>query len=207
VCGGNLLEANSFKFFFNNLEKITGSAVPEIEKKKVLERSRIRRLSKKDIYLREGDISTEVAFTVSGLLRCFYIDKRGNDVTKYFCFEGSSISYNGYILTEPSKYYIEALEDCTLIAIDYLSFEALIKDNLFWLNAIKKIQDEILIYKEKRESSFLLENATERYINLIKNRPDIEERIIQSYLASYLGISPVSLSRIRNKLGKINICK
>jgi len=161
------------------------------------------KLSKKELFLREGDIPNTLAFNVSGLLRCFYIDRNGNDVTKYFCFQGSSLTYSALIQKKESKYYIEALDDCLLLATDYTSFFKLTKDSLLWLKIIKELQDQALIYKEERESSFLLESATERYINYINKHPNIEKCINLGYIASYLGISPVSLSRIRNKLSKI----
>lgn len=201
------MEEKYYEFIFDYLRKLYGLEVPEVEKIRMKELFKPQKFSKKSYFLREGEMSTKIAINVSGLLRCFYINKNGNDVTKFFCFEGSVFPHSSCILREESKYYIEALEDCILLVSDYSSIESVIEGNLFWTSALMKIHQRSLIYKENREASFLLEDATERYLNLINKRPDIEERVNQAHLASYLGISPVSLSRIRNKLKKINICK
>lgn len=196
-----------YNFMFDSIYKIINITIPEEEKRKVMSIFKPIKLYKKELFLNEGDIPNRIAFNISGALRCYYIDINGNDITKFFSFEGSFCSYSGLILRNESKYNIEALEDCVLMTADYNSFEKMIENNIFWLKVIKKFQDNILIYKENRESSFLLETATERYINFKNEFPKVEERINQRYIASYLGISPVSLSRIRNKLKTLNKCK
>ena len=137
------------------------------------------------------------------MLRFFYIDIDGNEVTKYFSFEDSLILTSTALTDKESPYFIEALEDSVLITVDYRSFTELTKSNAFWLETVKNEYEKALIYKEERERSFLLENATERYKGFIRDFPGIEKRVKLKYIASYLGISPVSLSRIR---AKINIC-
>ncbi|MEN6349758.1 MAG: Crp/Fnr family transcriptional regulator [Syntrophomonas sp.] len=194
---------NHYEYLFEYIANLINTKVPEEEKKEIIKIFKPRKLNKKDLFIKEGDIPDCIAFNVSGLLRCYYIDINGNDVTKYFCFEGSMLSYLGLVLRKESKYYIEALEDCLLLCADYNPFENLINNSYFALKIIKTFLEQTLIYKEERESSFLLENATERYINLINAFPDIEERINLGYIASYLGVSQVSLSRIRKKLNKI----
>lgn len=197
------MEANYYEIIFEYIENLINAKIPEKEKGEILKIFKPRKLSKKDLFIKEGDIPDCIAINVSGLLRCFYIDINGNDVTKYFCFEGSILSYLGLVLRKESKYYIEALEDCLLLCADYDSFEKLINNNYFALKIIKTFLEQTLIYKEERESSFLLENTTERYIDLINAFPNIEQRINLGYIASYLGVSQVSLSRIRKKLNKI----
>ncbi|MDP4146027.1 MAG: Crp/Fnr family transcriptional regulator [Bacillota bacterium] len=189
-----------YNLMFSFIEKMSGIKISEAEKRSAVEIFKPVKLAKKEFFLREGEIPDRLGFNVSGALRCYYIDRKGNDITKFFSFEGSVCSYAGLLLKKESKYYIEALEDCVLMVADYDSFEKMIEDSSLWLKLVKKIQDQILIYKEERESSFLMETATERYNNFKKNYPEVEERINQSYIASYLGISAVSLSRIRNKL-------
>jgi len=137
-------------------------------------------------------------------LRFFYIDLDGNDVTKYFCFDGSVVLTTTTITGEESGYYIEALEDTVLMAVDYQDFKKLTEHNVFWLKVIKDEYEKSLVYKEKRERALLLENATERYMNFVKDYPNIGNRVKQKYIASYLGITPESLSRIRKKLSYVN---
>lgn len=200
------MEEVYYKQLFHLLEKLTKSEVPEIEKQRVIEVTRFRKLQKKETYLSQGEIPTEFIFNISGLLRNYYVDGNGNDITKDFCFEGEGLNYGGFVVKEASRFYIEALEDTIVLLIEYASLEKLMENNVFWLTIIRKVIEYFLYEKDIRESSFILNTATERYISVLKKRPDIEKRINQVYIASYLGISPVSLSRIRNKLGLINIC-
>lgn len=192
-----------YEFIFEYIEKLIGTTIPQEEKENIMRVFKPRKLKEKEMLVREGDIPNCITFNISGLLRCYYIDNNGNDITKYFCFEGSIISYLGLVLRKESQYYIEALEECVLLCADYDSFEELISNNCLWLKIIKAQLEQALIYKEERESEFLLETATERYVHLIDDFPDIEKRIKLGYIASYLGISQVKLSRIRKKLGRI----
>lgn len=197
------MDTNYYEMLFDHIENFIHEKVPEKEKEEIIRIFNLRKLKKKDLFIREGDIPDCIAFNVSGLLRCYYVDSNGNDATKYFCFEGSILSYLGLVFRNESKYYIEALEDCVLLYTDYGSFENLINNSYFALKIIKMFLEQTLLYKEERESSFLLENATERYTNLINTFPEIEQRVNLGYIASYLGVSQVSLSRIRKKMNRI----
>lgn len=194
-----------YNFMIDRLEKLTHIQFSEQEKKNVMETFKPIKLTKNDFFIREGDLPSKLAFNVSGLLRSYYIDKNGNDSTKNFFFEGSILGYSALILNQHAKYYIEALESCILLITEYPSFEKITKDNITWLKVIKALQDETIIYKEYRESSFILEDATQQYVNLIRKYPNIEKRIKQKYIASFLGVSPVSLSRIKNKLSNLQM--
>ena len=197
------MELLHYEFIFKHFEKLIGITLPQEEKENIIKIFKPRKLNKNEIFVKEGDVPKYIAFNTSGLLRCYYIDNNGNDITKYFCFEGSIISYLGLILRKKSQYYIEALEECYLLCADYDSFIGLISNNYLWLKIINTQLEKALIYKEERESEFLLKTATERYIHLINDFPDIELRVKLKYLASFLGVSQVQLSRIRKNLGRI----
>ena len=201
---GVILEMDNLDFILKSLQKIIGRNISEKEQKKLAGILKPVKLNKGQYWLKAGEKSEVIAFNISGLLRFFYIDMDGNDVTKYFCLENSIILTSAALTNKESAYYIEALEDCVLMTADYLAFTELTKDSAFWLEIIKNEYEKALIYKEERERSFLLENATERYKNFIKDYPNTDKRIKLKYIASYLGISPVSLSRIRKKLTFVN---
>lgn len=152
---------------------MVNTKLSEEEKENILNAFKPRKLNAKEMFVKEGDIPDSIAFNVSGLLRCFFIDNNGNDATKYFCFEGTIISYLGLVLRKESKYYVEALEDCLLLYADFNSFKKFIDNSYLGLKLIKTLLEQALIYKEERESSFLLETATERYVHLINSFPDI----------------------------------
>lgn len=152
-------------------------------------------------FLQEGEKSTEMAMVTKGLFRSFYIDEKGNDITKYFYPEGSLLfSYLAHLTNNNSMYSIQALEDSEILTAKVSDFEEAIKENYELLLYYKRILDEVLVNKEEHACSFKLLNSTERYKQFLTQCPGLEKRVKQYQLATYLGITPVSLSRIRNKL-------
>ena len=99
-------------------------------------------------------------------------------------------------------YSIEALEDSVILEIRFEDYLDLVRNSNSWNELIKNYMTRLYIEKEERERSFLLDDATTRYLDFVRKNPDFEERIPQFNIASYLGITPVSLSRIRSKLKK-----
>ena len=160
-----------------------------------------RTIRRKMYFLQAGEPSVELAMVIKGLFRSFYIDEAGNDVTKYFYPEGSRLfSYKAYVTNENSMYSIQALEDSEVLVAKISDFEKAVKSNLHLFAFYKKILDDALIMKEDHASSFKLLTSVERYKQFLAQYPGLEKRVKQYQLASYLGITPVSLSRIRNSL-------
>lgn len=162
-----------------------------------------KRIKAEMYFLQEGEKSTEMAMVTKGLFRSYYIDEQGNDVTKYFYPEGSMLfSYVAFLTQKASDYSIQALEDSEILLAKISDFEEVVKGNYQLLLFYKKILDDVLVNKEEHASSFKLYSATERYQQFLAQYSGLEKRIKQYQLASYLGVTPVSLSRIRNKLNK-----
>lgn len=162
---------------------------------------KLRILKKDAFFLQEGENSTEIGFIISGIFRSYYVDKIGNDITKYFYTEGEILfSYAAYLSQKESMYYMQALEDSEILVAKISDFERIIEGNYQLLLFYKKMIDRVLVIKEEHASSFKLLNSIERYKQFLATYPDLGKRIKQYYLASYLGITPVSLSRIRKKL-------
>lgn len=157
---------------------------------------------KKDMFfLQEGEKSTEIGFVIKGVFRSYYIDRKGNDITKYFNAEGGILfSYAAYLSKKESMFYIQALEDSEILVAKISDFEKIVEGNYQLLLFYKKMIDGVLVVKEEHANSFKLLNSMERYKQFIAAYPGIEKRLKQCQLASYLGITPVSLSRIRKKL-------
>lgn len=160
-----------------------------------------RTIHRKGYFLQAGDTSVELAMVTKGLFRSFYINEEGNDVTKYFYPEGSRLfSYKAHITNENSMYSIQALEDSEVLVAKISDFEEAVKSNPQLFSFYKKILDDALIMKEEHASSFKLLSSVERYKQFLAQYPGLEKRVKQHQLASYLGITPVSLSRIRKTL-------
>lgn len=175
--------------------------IPEEELKKVHKQTKTLRIKKDEYFLRAGDIPKQIGYIKSGLMRLYYIDYNGNEVTKHFCLENTlAISYSSFLQQVESKLYIQAIEDTKLLAIDYKIYLELLAGHNCWQILAKKLAEMLFILLEKRESELLLNSAQERYLQFLEDYPDIEKRLNQYHIASYLNIAPESLSRIRKNL-------
>lgn len=161
-----------------------------------------RRIVKKgDYFIREGDASNEIAIVKNGIFCAYYIEKTGVEVIKYFYPEESVlVSYYAYLTGHKSGYYMQALEDSEIYVMKLKDFKQMVEGNYNLLYLCKKLLDEILIMKEEHATSFTRLNSIERYQQFLERYPGLEKRVKQYQIASYLGITPVSLSRIRRKL-------
>ena len=155
-------------------------------------------LRKDTFFLQEGEKSTEIGVVVKGVFRSYYIDKAGKDTTKYFYKEGGVLfSYVAHLSQKESMYYIQALEDSEIIVAQISDFEKIVEGNYELLLFYKKMIDSVLIMKEEHAISFKALDSTERYKQFLNAYPGLEKRIKQYHIASYLGMTPVSLSRLR----------
>lgn len=164
--------------------------------------TRFRSLEKGEVLLREGQIARHLHFICKGALRTYFTDPNGNVYNKNLFMEGDFAASKASLLqNSPSYFTIEALEDSTLLDIEYKGYRKLIceKEDIrnFYIAYIEK---NWIIEKEQREISLVMENATDRYMKLLKRHPDIDRRIPKLHIASHLGITPTQLSRIRKKL-------
>lgn len=158
-----------------------------------------REVPAKTILLEEGQISKTMFFIEEGCLRTC-VNSDGKDITTQFFFEGDSVSsIESFRTNSPSLYSIESIEPCVLQTISQKDFHNLIESM-----PELKIQMEEHLFKRLFQAqqlfySFLKNSPQERYRDLINQHPRIIQRVQQHYIASYLGITPVSLSRIRNR--------
>ena len=155
-------------------------------------------LSKNDFFVRPEDTSIQLGFIIKGLLRTFFITPSGDEFTTDFCCE-NNITTNYDVLTpgNASDYYSQAMEDAVLLKIDYQAYESLCKD----YPALQAFKTNLITrhYARKitREKELLSLSAKEKYSRFIKEFPHIVQRVRQYHIASFLGITPVQLSRIK----------
>ena len=157
---------------------------------------------KKDEYFQEaGKIPREVGFLTEGIIRICYYNNKGDEITKYFIDENNLIvDINSYNQNVPSSGYIQAITDCKFIVFSKDAMRELSMTILIWDDLINKILNKALLEKVNKVSPMLAEDATERYLSFFKKFPTLANRIPLSYLASYLGITQSSLSRIRKNI-------
>lgn len=160
-----------------------------------------RKLSAGDHFIHAGDIPLQIGFVVSGVFRFYYLTPDGSDHTKSFRMEGDFITaYSAFLLQEPAFFSIEALEDSHLLVTDFETYAELTESNPNWQMVRLRLTERVFLIKEQREKELLLDDATTRYLKFCEQYPGLEDRVKQYHIASFLGITPVSLSRIRRQL-------
>jgi CRP/FNR family transcriptional regulator, anaerobic regulatory protein len=156
-----------------------------------------RRLKKKEHFLREGEICKSVGFIKEGYVRLYYLHQ-GEDITKDFNFETNFCSsHASFSMQEPSRFNIVAMEDVVLLEISHDSLYSLYDKYKSFERLGRLLMEKMFDRKEKRESAFLQDDAETRYHDLLKTHPQITQRVPLKYIASYLGITAETLSRLR----------
>ncbi len=159
----------------------------------------IKELDKNDYFSKEGQLTRDLGFLFNGVLRIYYLNNKGVEWNKHFLqendFVASSISPDKESITN-----IQALTKTTILCIPYsdlVKISTKYNDINFF---IQKLTFSYLEQKQDREISLLSEEATNNYLNFIKNYPELENKIQHYHIASYLGITPTQLSRLRKKI-------
>ena len=167
----------------------------------LLQNCKTIKISKGNFLLRQGEICKHSFFVESGLLRQYSIDNKGKEHILQFAPETWFISDRGSIyFNQPSDYFIQALEDSKVLQIDERFILHLAEQNKSFLAFNNKLLHNHIRHLQKRVTQLLSATAEERYLDFIKLYPDILLRVPQSMVASYLGITPESLSRVRKDL-------
>ncbi|MEO9021581.1 MAG: Crp/Fnr family transcriptional regulator [Ginsengibacter sp.] len=158
-----------------------------------------KKLRKRQYLLQEGDVCKYTAFVEKGLLRTFSVDEKGNEPILQFSPEGWWVAdLYSFLTNEPSRFNVEALEGCELLLITKPSWDILLDKTPAFERYFRILIQDNLIATQRRLMSSLSETAEEKYVKFIGTLSDCVQRIPQHMIASYLGITPETLSRIRN---------
>lgn len=156
--------------------------------------------SKKHILIKEGQTENYLSFIEKGIIR-FYIPKAENDLTFNIVFENGFLSaYDSFLTRTPSPYNIATLTDAVLLRITYNDLQTIFRESRLGNIIGRLASEELFLKKQKRELSLLNETAEQRYLNLFSEQPKLIEQISLKYIASYIGITPQALSRIRKRI-------
>lgn len=162
-----------------------------------------RFLRKGEFLVSEGQVVNNVSFINRGSFRVFKT-MNGQDLTKHFFFTNEyATEYISFLTRKPSDIAVKALEDAELIELHYDKVQALYEQYPVWQKYGRLMAEHLFIKLAERTHRLLYHTPEENYLYLIESRPDIIERIPQQYIASYLGIQPESLSRIRKRLMEV----
>jgi CRP-like cAMP-binding protein len=193
-----MISASPFQKLFANVSQFV--PLPEVEFQEITRSFRLRPLKKKEHLLTAGSLCTEVFYVLKGGLRLYY-PKDGAEQAVDFFFEDSWFTdFESWLTKKPSTLGLDALEDCEIISIPFRDLYTLY-DLYPTLERIGRlIAEQTIIRICNRSNSLLADSPQERYIKLLEEHPDTIDRVPQYYIASYLGIEPESLSRIRKKI-------
>ena len=172
----------------------------EAEIKEVVKNVKVKAFKKGAILLKEGQITKICYFVLKGCIRQYFLVD-GEEKTTTFFTEGQPVTpYEGTFKRVPSKFYLSCVED-VIVSIGTPEDEAAFFDKFPRLEPAKNLAIEEELGKSMDQfTSYLLNSPEERYLNLLKTRPDLLDRVPQYQLASYLGVTPESLSRIRKRI-------
>jgi len=164
----------------------------------------VKQLPKNDFILKAGAVCKEMNFINKGGYRSYYL-KDGKEITTNFFFSNSFVAdYSSFVTQQPSFEYIEAVEDSELVTFSYKDMQYYYEKYPMMQKFGRLIAEKIITNISNRQQDFLLYTPKERYLNLIKRRPKVVLNLPQIHVATYLGITPEYLSRIRRELKDIN---
>lgn len=160
-------------------------------------------VKKKDILIHQGELKKDVYYIRQGLLRCYHVNNKGEAITFSLLAEYNVVTnFDVILFNRPSGYYFEALEDCKLYAINYDVLQDIVSKHPNLEANRKFVLHKIMKQTFERIESFVLLTPEERYLKFVKENPTLINRVQDKYIANVLGITPVSLSRIRKRIAQ-----
>lgn len=151
------------------------------------------------IFIRAGERATHAGFIARGLFRYYYVDSTGKERIKTVAREDDFVmSYASLLTGDPSPYFVEALEASEVLLIDRASYLSGVERDPYWATIARKNIERLFIEKVRREASLLMEDAATRYERFVVSEPELHNRMRLRDIASFLGMSDVTLSRIRH---------
>ena len=175
----------------------TTAAVPAAEWDFLAPRLRSQTLAKQELWLPAGQVSRQLAFVESGVLRSF-LSTEEREITNGFFLSGAVAgAFTSFLTQDPSAWAVQALAPCQLATISYDLLQTLYARHSCWLHWGRQLLEAQFLHKCRRETAFLRASAAERYQTLRQQYPTLEQQVAQYHIASYLGIKPETLSRLR----------
>lgn len=189
---------NNFKQF---IRQITPISDKEFDETVILFKE--IHLEKGDYFVKQGNICRQIAFINKGTLRMFYLNNKAKETTSCFCLENNlTTSYKSFIQQQPSRLSIKALELTELLAINYENLQKLYDTSVVWQKIGRVFAEREFIVMEQYASVLNNETAKEKYLRLLKEQPTVLQKANIEDIASLLGITRRTLSRIRQEISK-----
>jgi CRP-like cAMP-binding protein len=192
-----------FDHLFSFIQKVVPTMIKN-DVKEFFSKAKERGFQKGELFIKEGVVCNHLLFIHRGLFR-YYLLHEGSDFTKDFAVDTLNpfcTAYTSFMLQKPSAIWIEAEESCEVLVWDKSDVLSLFEEHPKWLLFAKRMAERLYYRKEQREIELLKYSAEDRYRHFLMDFPGVFQRVPQYHIATYLGITPESLSRIRSKLAK-----
>ena len=186
--------------FVNYFCKIT--PLSEDERNVIAESMVVKTYKKDDVLLKEGQISVDTYFVLDGCVREYVLADGEEKTTNFFTEEQWVISLNNFTPRAPAEHNLICIEDTTLVVSNEAEAQEMFKEFPRFEQISRIIMEAYFSEQKKIMTSFLTDSPEQRYLNLLNRRPDIFQRVPQYQIASYIGVKPESLSRIRKRMAK-----
>ncbi|GCC52793.1 Crp/Fnr family transcriptional regulator [Chryseotalea sanaruensis] len=175
--------------------------LPDAELENICNKFKCKTLKKNSYLLRQGDICKDLVFVQKGCLRLYYL-KDDVEVSVWFAFEQSSaIEIYSFISEEPTNYFIQAIEDSEVLYLSKAELNRLYQLQPKMQEMMRKFWEDVILNLINRFTALQTDSAEKRYFDLL-SKPEYMDTIPQKYLASFIGVTPTSLSRIRKQIMK-----
>lgn len=175
--------------------------LPQAELNQLDDLITFRKLKKGELLLQENQVCNDIYFIKKGILRSYFFNHQGDEITNCFAFENEFMaSFTSFITQNPAEENIQALADTELQIISRENLEKLYKLGMHWQEIGRKLTEMEYVTLQKRMISFQKLSGAQRYEELYQNHQKYLQLIPLQYLASYLGVTPRHLSRIRKAI-------
>ncbi|MFC4912475.1 Crp/Fnr family transcriptional regulator [Actinomadura gamaensis] len=164
------------------------------------------RLARGELLFRAGEPADKVAFVVEGLIALWYSAADGRERVLGFRAEDELVCAYGAVLRDsPAHATAEALEETRLLVASRPAFDELCAGHPAWGRALAKLTDRLYLQQDERQRALLMDDAETRYRDFLAAYPHLAGRLTQRQIASYVGVTPVALSRIRSRMAAVNL--
>lgn len=166
-----------------------------------LQHTTILSLQQGEIFLEQGSMKSNIYFINEGLIRSYYVNEKGEEITNRIRYENQVMScYEIDLLHQPSRYYLQALEPTQLLIMEVKTMREIVHGHPKYEAGLRFFLSDSLLQAVQLIDDFILLSPEERYLKFIKEHPNLLNRVPNKYIANILGITPVSLSRIRKRI-------
>ena len=166
-----------------------------------LQHTRIVKLNAGEIFLEQGSRKSNIYFVKQGLIRSFLVNEKGEEITNRLRCENQAMScYEIDLLNEPSRFNLQALEPTELIVMDVKTMQQIVHGNPKLEPGLRFFVNSSFVEALQALDDFMLLSPEQRYLKFVKKYPELLNRVPNKYIANVLGITPVSLSRIRKRI-------